>query len=917
MANELVTKFIFDEAEAGRRIDLTRKNLVSLNNDFNNLGKNLNVGKTIGSEFKTAGTAAASFKNTVNNSLKIDEPLRKALDDIKNYQQQTIKGEREVTKSIEREARLQTNIRNREQRRSANNFLGSLKDNRPQSGGASEVLSGLGVPLGTAAVTAFAVSYGKEALKASKEAANSQLQLQSISKETGLAYEKLTAQAQKFGDVNLLSNREAQSTFAQIANFANAAGRADKLDEFRQKFSDLAAAKGINANQLGDISRQLNALTDEATDKLLNANPSAFYDKFAKSIGKTAAQLTDAEKRAAIFDEVLRKGAIFDGAAEQRFNSSASAVDKLSQKFENLKANIGKAVEPLAQFTNFLTDLAVADPKLYQSDAEKEAIRNNERILGQKRVDEIVKDLRASDERIRAASANPLGSIENFALSKVNIATGFFDEKTRNKAIEDATKQAVDFRDSLQKRIENALSGGDSSLAKFAFEDFKKFGNLFDLDTREKFQKGFSQVISAGFQKAIAQAKEDVPKLQKTLSEILGSSALNADAKNSLSTQINEQIKRVIDTAKDKLNDFRSSFSSLSAGGNPLVKLMSDFETATDRAEKQFGSFGKEVVKQIAAIERANLQKAINLQSFQNNLEALNLTQEAERLRATPENQFAPFQRNLETVERKVDSLSKIFQLNRQIDEAGYYANQFNPNNPRSFNQSRGFDDSSAKIRNAVSDILGLKSLDIGSTGIFGKEAVADKILDSIPSRDELLTKLRDPRTSGDAQFLLNQQFSALQVKREAERQKLNDFLENQKFLEFGKQFANEKIGLINNSNITDAQKAEQRLAVTNALGNDLDINLRRQKAEDLLATAANKQKETEEAKKVAEDTKTAVQAVLKLLSEKGIKIDGGIGVTVKNETGGAADVSVDRASDQTDVDALYGDYQNALNRRF
>jgi hypothetical protein len=993
MANELVTRFIFDEADAAKRIDATRKNLTSLNNDFNNLGKNLNVGKTISNEFQTAGRAAQSFKNQTVNSLKIDEPLRKALADIKNYQNQTIKGEREVTKSIEREAKLQADARLRAGRRSANEAINSLRS--PSGGGngfggGSEFGSVLGsLPGGSiaqgaafggaagaaAAATLLLVNAGKQLVSTvadlsvtsvklaadfeettnslavfaggTREAKKELAEIDKIALNTpglslvdaekgyqrlrALNFEAKTSQdlIKGLGTQRVLSGASADAVDRVVTNliqltsgagtaadvrqtvgqlptllpiFKKAFGTQDfgkindlakeNPDEFIKKFSaELANAKqaqaGLNVtlekgkDVLIDLGRAfgepfLDSVTNDVRDltKFLQENKDSFRE-FGQNGADAFRALSDAARGAY---EIISKIPVPQGTGSRlseaafgaagivgrRSREAAEADKPFAERFKNFK--------PGDLSNGFTVDFGSAgqSPEEIQAkrdEAERKALDEKDRLLAKKE-----EGLKKQQRLNELQNKIDLSEIDNNLKYKQAIS---------NRAGNDPLKQIQETARIEQEAIRARIAAQN----RFASESIT---NLSDKDF--------------GDGKGIEIARASLSEINKLNNE-LAISQINAN-------------KQLADSGKKLVEDFRTSFSSLSANGNPLVKLMSDFETTTDRAEKQFGSFGKKVVEQIASIERANLQKAINLQNFQNNLEALNLTQDAEKLRATPENQFAPFQRNLETVERKVDSLSKIFQLNRQINEAGFYANQFNPNNPRSFNQSKGFDDGTAKIRNAVSDILGLKSLDIGSTGIFGKEAVADKILDSIPSRDELLTRLRDPRTSGDAQFLLSQQFSALQVKRQAEQQKLNDFLENQKFLEFGKKFANDKIGLINNSNLTDAQKAEQRLAVTNALGNDLDINLRRQKAEDLLATAANKQKETEEAKKIATDTRDAVQAIVKQLAEKGIKIDGGIGVTVKNETNGAADVSVDRASDQSDVDALYGEYQNALNRR-
>ena len=196
MSNELVTKFIFDDAEADRRIDLTEKRLVNFDKLLNSFGLNPTFGKGISSQFDALGKKVNQFEanlkklgstdfkalgndllkqaqiekvleqtkratvQTLTEEVKLErqklglqrdqlktqqqalssknksDPLLKAaLAEVKNYQQETIKREREVTKSIEREAKLQSDARARAAKKTANDFISSL--NPPAGGGGS------------------------------------------------------------------------------------------------------------------------------------------------------------------------------------------------------------------------------------------------------------------------------------------------------------------------------------------------------------------------------------------------------------------------------------------------------------------------------------------------------------------------------------------------------------------------------------------------------------------------------------------------------------------------------------------------------------------------------------------------------------------------------------------------------------
>lgn len=501
---------------------------------------------------------------------------------------------------------------------------------------------GIGGAIGAAFSGGALLAAANVSLEAAKDAENSLRLLKATAKETGIEFGVLREQAVAFGKDTALSNTEAQSTFAQIVNFANAAGRADKLEEFRKRFADLAAAKGINASQLGDISRQLNALTDEATDKLLNANPSAFYDKFARSIGKTAETLTDAEKRAAVFDAVLQKGAIFSGEAAKKMDSFAGRADSLTASLTNLKTAAGEAIKPLAEFILMGGQI---DRKSFQSDAVAAEIARNVAIQAQQRAVSTANDLRTSDAEIAGAKQNPLSSLRNFALSRVNLATGFVDPVARKKAVDEAVKSAELYRDDLAKRLDKALGSGSSGLIGFAAKEFKQNINLFDLDTREKFLNGFSQATAAGFKEAIEVAKKNVPKLRSILRDIGNSSDLNSKDKNGLIGSLSKEIDELVTAGKARVVELERTINNLVSGvaqtrgsDNPFVKLFSDGEAAIENMRRSTRGLSKELADVIENQIKANNRKALLSARFDNALGATDLRADADRFRSANDN---------------------------------------------------------------------------------------------------------------------------------------------------------------------------------------------------------------------------------------------------------------------------------------
>lgn len=499
-------------------------------------------------------------------------------------------------------------------------------------GGAADGLGAgnlAGAAIGTA-VGAGLVKFTNDAIAAAKEAENAQAVLRAGAKETGQAFDELAAKAENFGRRVNLSNTEAQKTYAQLLNFANAAGRTDKLDEFQKRFADLAAAKGINASQLGDISRQLNALTDEATDKLLNANPSAFYDKFAASIGKTADQLSDAEKRAAVFDEVLRKGAIFDGEADKRLNSFGGEIDAARKKLDDFTASAGEATKPVigltlavaglfgsdgaaagatAQgFNKFFENAGLLKTVLIPVKIAVDFVDNASRAIFGKifpdqagtiqadqesnaRVNAAVEFLRSSDAEIKAAQADPRANMRNFALSRVNLADGFNSQADREKAINEAVTEAdKDFAE-MKKRFERSIKSGGSQ--RFSFAEFTANRGLFSKEDQEKFVEGFSKASADAFAAATQKAGDGVRELRRILADAVKSPELQGGDFDRVSASINQAIEKSITAAKQRIDAVRASarelFSELTAqagGDNPFVRHFDDAAAAIERTDK-------------------------------------------------------------------------------------------------------------------------------------------------------------------------------------------------------------------------------------------------------------------------------------------------------------------------------------------
>lgn len=120
------------------------------------------------------------------------------------------------------------------------------------------------------------------------------------------------------------------------------------------------------------IKNQNSVMTDAVG---VTKNLSVMYDEYAKSIGKTAATLSDAEKVQAAYNGFLKESEIFAGNAQVALEGYVGTAAKFDQQMQMAKATIGDGLKPVLQeVMNVLTPLIV--------DFTKWASENKEVIAG-------------------------------------------------------------------------------------------------------------------------------------------------------------------------------------------------------------------------------------------------------------------------------------------------------------------------------------------------------------------------------------------------------------------------------------------------------------------------------------------------------------------------------------------------------
>lgn len=92
------------------------------------------------------------------------------------------------------------------------------------------------------------------------------------------------------------------------------------------------------------IKQQESSLTDAAG---ITTNLSVMYERYAKSIGKTAAKLSDAEKRQAAYNGMMQESSLFAGNAETAMQGYAGTQAYFNQTLTTARQELGEAFLPI------------------------------------------------------------------------------------------------------------------------------------------------------------------------------------------------------------------------------------------------------------------------------------------------------------------------------------------------------------------------------------------------------------------------------------------------------------------------------------------------------------------------------------------------------------------------------------------
>lgn len=263
--------------------------------------------------------------------------------------------------------------------------LGELQQDAEQAGGAADDLgsllsTGLG-RAGAAAAAAFgAMKFAQTALELGKLGAEAQ--------RTGQAFGDLAARAGQSGDAMLAAMRAAtrgtvaDSQLMLAANRAMMLGVSDNAEELSRLMAaaiERGRALGVSSQQaVNDIITGIGRMSPLILDNLGITGAAQAFDVYAASLGKTADQLTDVEKKQALVNAVLAEAK----PGGQVVDDAAASFERMDASLQNMREQLGILFSPA--IAGLADGLAAAAQVLVENwraagNAMDETLRNLER----------------------------------------------------------------------------------------------------------------------------------------------------------------------------------------------------------------------------------------------------------------------------------------------------------------------------------------------------------------------------------------------------------------------------------------------------------------------------------------------------------------------------------------------------------
>lgn len=251
-------------------------------------------------------------------------------------------------------------------------FSSQLKDVNGQAETASKKISASLGKIGKAVIAAFSVAavvkFGKECLKVASETSNAWIGLNSILTGQGKSFEQAKNFINDYVSDGLVPLNNAVAAYK---NLALRGYSSDQIKKTMEALKNSATFARQSTYTLGEaVQTATEGLKNENSVVVDNAgvtkNVAKMWEDYAKSIGKTTNQLTQAEKIQAEVNGILEETKFQSNDAAIYASTYSGRVAQLNTAFTNLKTAIGNVIQPIVKlFVPIITTATNAVTKLF------------------------------------------------------------------------------------------------------------------------------------------------------------------------------------------------------------------------------------------------------------------------------------------------------------------------------------------------------------------------------------------------------------------------------------------------------------------------------------------------------------------------------------------------------------------------
>lgn len=251
-------------------------------------------------------------------------------------------------------------------------FNSQLKNVDSQANSAATKISSSLSKIGKAALAAFSVAavvkFGKECLRVATETSNAWIGLNSILTGQGKSFDQAKAFIQDYISDGLVPLNNAVAAYK---NLALRGYSSDQIQKTMNALKNSATFARQSTYSLGDaVQTATEGLKNENSVVVDNAgvtkNVAKMWEDYAKSIGKTTNQLTQAEKIQAEVNGILEETKFQSNDAAIYASTYSGKLAQLNTAFTNLKTAVGNVIQPIAKlFIPIITTAVNAVTRLF------------------------------------------------------------------------------------------------------------------------------------------------------------------------------------------------------------------------------------------------------------------------------------------------------------------------------------------------------------------------------------------------------------------------------------------------------------------------------------------------------------------------------------------------------------------------